>query len=74
MQSRIGIYFFIVGTFLLMLYGASVDTGQGVIQWFLFGVLFLISGGFLWYRNREKSTSKRFRTIRKLMSRGEKDE
>jgi len=74
MLARIGIFFFIVGAFLLLLFGASIGTGQVVIQWFLLGILFFVFGGYLWNRNWEKPSSQRFRTIRKLMSRGDKRE
>ena len=74
MGTRIGIFFSLVGGFLLLLYGNSASTGTGVTQWFMIGFISLILGLFLLYRYREKPTSKRFRTIRKLMSRGRREE
>lgn len=74
MGARIGIFFTIVGGFLLLLYSGSIGSGEGVIQWFLLGVVLFALGIFLWNRYREKPTSKRFRTIRKIMSRGRNEE
>lgn len=74
MGTRIGTFFLIVGLFLLLLYGASLGTESVVTQWFLLGALCTALGGFLLFRNRERSPSKRFRTWRRLMSRGQEEE
>lgn len=74
MGSRIGIFFTLVGGFLLLLFSGSISSGAGVTQWFLIGVVLLILGIFLLYRYRENPTSQRFRMIRRIMSRGRDEE
>jgi len=74
MGPRIGIFFTLVGGFLLLLFSGSITSGTGVAQWFLVGALSFFLGIFLLYRYRENPTSQRFRTIRKIMSRGRDEE
>ncbi|MEA3350987.1 MAG: hypothetical protein U9Q82_10225 [Chloroflexota bacterium] len=69
MKKRIGIFFLIVGIFFLIIFAASVESGETSILLFLLGVVQTWLGGFLWWRNRdEKPESQYFRLIRKLRS------
>ena len=72
MVGRIGIFFLILGAFLVLLFVAADVKNAEAIRFLCFGVPLLGLGFFFWNRSRSKSEAERFRGIRKIFVRKKK--
>jgi len=74
--TRIGIFFFIVGIFSLIIFGAYLRSeSEGGIQYFLVGVISTSLGGVIWNRFREKPPPSRlFRLFRRRGSKEDQED
>jgi membrane protein implicated in regulation of membrane protease activity len=63
---RIGLFFLIMGLLILLVSIASGKPNSQSLTLFCIGVPLVMFGWTLWYRNRERTPSQRFRTLRKF--------
>jgi hypothetical protein len=68
MVRQIGIFFILVGMFLLIIFGVADDKGQ-TVNFFCYGGPLTLLGVILWWRNRVVgSPADRFRAYRRWRS------
>jgi len=63
---RIGIFIMIVGGIILLVSMVAGKPNSQSMFLFCIGVPMILLGGTLWYRNRERTPSQRFRILRKF--------
>jgi len=70
MARQVGIFFVLVGFFLLVIFGVAEDKGE-TVNFFCYGAPLMLLGIVLWWRNRVAATpAERFRSYRRWRSKG----
>lgn len=72
MKQKIGAFFFIVGIVLIFMFWGSVQASLPIGRWLLFGFL-SIGGWVLIYRGREVPENQRFRMLKKMRGKKERN-
>jgi len=74
MLRQIGIFVFMVGVFLVVLFFAADTKDSLALKFLCWGLPLIILSFLIWKRTRGRLDSSRFRTMRKIMRRSKKDE
>jgi len=72
MVRQVGIFFILVGLFLLIIFGVAESKGSETIPFLCYGAPLTVLGLYLWYKNRVPTPADRFRAYRRWRSRAKK--
>jgi hypothetical protein len=73
-RRRVGLFFLFIGMISLVIFFTADHSTDPGVEYFFFGLLFVVMGGTLIWRDRKPpQESKRFRILRRKKSKAERE-